>query len=341
MTGGAQAAACVSAYGWVAHARRCGPGDARPVALVAPDGARLPADYRPASGPTRAAVLALHSFGDYRRAFSTFGARLARRGLATLAFDQRGFGDAGDHGRWRRDEDVYLRDVEGAVGALERVAPGAPIFVLGEGIGGAAALAAAPQLGARVAGLVLVNPAVRTTHPLRALLNFAMCGVAALAPGARVRLARRARWGHPEASVRLSRDPRVVRTLRADACAGCLRLAGRATASAAAVAQPTLIYHGARDRLVTVAAIRALAKALRGPVTLRIDEDAPHLPLQALGRDGVFAEIFTWLEAQLQPGAAAAPGRLSATCCAGLEDGPQRDGRPAGPPPLALAPPHA
>src|SRR5690348_9841856 len=63
-------------------------------AIIMSDGARLPLRVWLPSGPVKAVVLALHGFNDYSNAFATPGEALAWRGIATYAYDQRGFGKA-------------------------------------------------------------------------------------------------------------------------------------------------------------------------------------------------------------------------------------------------------
>src|SRR5216683_1843458 len=68
--------------------------------LVAADGATLPLRRWLPEGRPRAVVLALHGFNDYSNAFAGAGAGWAKNGIATYAYDQRGFGAAPGRGRW-------------------------------------------------------------------------------------------------------------------------------------------------------------------------------------------------------------------------------------------------
>src|SRR6266851_413833 len=68
--------------------------------FIADDGARLPLrKWLPRDG-VKAVILALHGFGDYSHAFEMPARVWAERGIATYAFDQRGFGGAPGHGLW-------------------------------------------------------------------------------------------------------------------------------------------------------------------------------------------------------------------------------------------------
>src|SRR5262249_50595126 len=68
--------------------------------FIAGDGARLPLRKWVPHGPVKAVILALHGFNDYSNAFTEPGQAWAARGIATYAFDQRGFGGAPDRGGW-------------------------------------------------------------------------------------------------------------------------------------------------------------------------------------------------------------------------------------------------
>jgi acylglycerol lipase len=69
-------------------------------AFIAADGARLPLRHWLPDGPVKAVILALHGFGDYSHGFSMPATRWAARGIATFAYDQRGFGGAPGRGLW-------------------------------------------------------------------------------------------------------------------------------------------------------------------------------------------------------------------------------------------------
>ena len=74
--------------------------DAPAHSIVAGDGALLPyREWLPAASP-KAVVLGLHGFNDYSKAYDTLGRFLAERGIATYAYDQRGFGAAPRRSYW-------------------------------------------------------------------------------------------------------------------------------------------------------------------------------------------------------------------------------------------------
>src|SRR5205814_80154 len=66
--------------------------------FVTADGTVLPLRQWLPAGPVKAVILALHGFNDYSNAFEGPGDAWAKRGIATYAYDQRGFGAAPERG---------------------------------------------------------------------------------------------------------------------------------------------------------------------------------------------------------------------------------------------------
>src|SRR6185369_6213117 len=118
-------------------------------------------------GPPKAVVLGLHGYGDYSRAFDKPGALWAQSGIATYAYDQRGFGATASFNRWS-GVPVMIDDMKAAIALLRARHPGVPLYVVGESMGGSIAMAAlgsesntrgdAPP---KIDGLILIGPAVR------------------------------------------------------------------------------------------------------------------------------------------------------------------------------------
>jgi alpha-beta hydrolase superfamily lysophospholipase len=128
--------------------------------IMLADGAALPVRrWLPDDAP-RAVIVALHGFNDYSRAFEQPATYWASRGIATYAFDQRGFGNAPNRGIWA-GHDTMVADAAAAIGLIRTRHPGRPVFVAGESMGGAIAMIAASQGMLKADGLILVAPALR------------------------------------------------------------------------------------------------------------------------------------------------------------------------------------
>ena len=269
-------------------------------ALIARDGARLPcAAWLPPEGrEPETLLLGLHNFGDYRAAFNLAGPWFAERGVALYAYDQRGFGATASRGTWAGAE-AMMRDLSDAVRALRRRHPGrAPLYVVGESMGGAVALAGLSRGAvAGIDGLILIAPSVREGVPLRTAHDVGVWIGASAVPWVRVEMPRGNRpWQHPDESRRLATDPLVLREVRADTYWGLTELCNLASDHAGAVTVPTLLIHGERDRTVSRVAIASLARRLGGPVTTVWYPTRYHLPLHERDAEEVFTNILMWLE---------------------------------------------
>lgn len=249
-------------------------------------------------GRPRAIILALHGYGDY--APSTFDAAArawAEAGVATYAYDQRGFGRNADFGRWP-GADRLIGDAVAVAAAIRRNAPGTPLFVLGLSMGGGVALAAAAA-GLEADGLILVAPAVwggdQLALPYRAL---AWAG-AALAPDKR--------WtgegvveirptDNDEVLRRLSADPLVLRNPSSREFMGLIRVMDRAVEAAPGVDLPVLALYGARDEVTPKPPLDAVVAALPGETRYVVYPEGWHLLLRDLQAPRVWADIAGWIE---------------------------------------------
>src|SRR5438067_389533 len=132
-------------------------------AFIAADGVSLPLRKWLPQGAVKAVILALHGFNDYSNAFAIPGALWAEHGIATYAYDQRGFGGTPMRGAWAGSARL-AGDAVTAIRLLRGTYPGRPIYLLGESMGGAVAILAATGTDgvppAEGDGLILSAPAV-------------------------------------------------------------------------------------------------------------------------------------------------------------------------------------
>lgn len=262
--------------------------------LVMDDGYELPLITWEPRGEAVATVIAVHAFGDFRLAFAEVGPELARRGYRVHAYDQRGFGDTLGHGRWHGWRRL-TRDLRHAIDTLGPEGSG-PAYLLGESLGGGVALVTAARFRPRsVAGVVLVEPAVRRGVRWRLMWDVAFGTLALLAPGYSRRLLRGV---HPEftalARERLGTDPRIVRVIRADAYKGLLSLADAASASTRRVRLPVLFLYGRADGVIPLKLFEHAVRDLAPRVTALRYPDAPHLLLQTQSWPEVLDDIEAW-----------------------------------------------
>ncbi len=124
------------------------------------DGARLGMTTWPTEGEPTAVIVALHGMNDYANAFHIAAPIWAQQGMATYAFDQRGYGRSPDRGVWA-GQDLIRRDVETFIGLVRARHPGVSLTLMGESMGGADAIITMAQPDApKVDRIVLLAPAV-------------------------------------------------------------------------------------------------------------------------------------------------------------------------------------
>ena len=264
-----------------------------PGAIAAGDGHRLPLRVWPAAEGPRAVVLALHGVNDYSNAFAAPAAWWAARGIATYAYDQRGFGA----GSWA-GTDAMVADVREAARVVGARHPGVPLYLLGSSMGGAVLLAAdarAPLDG--VAGLVLAGPAVRGRATLPLSYRVALwLGVRTL-PAAR--LGGGGLGIVPSDNVEmlraLGRDPLVIGRTRIDVLHGLVDLMDEALAAAPATRTPTLVLYGARDEIVPREATLRMLAGLAAPHRVARYAEGYHMLLRDLQAERVWRDIAAWI----------------------------------------------
>ncbi len=246
-------------------------------------------------GTPQGVILGLHSFGDFGAAFDQLGPWFADAGYVFVAYDQAGFGDRQEQGRWA-GEAALVQDAVTQIRRLHQDHP-QPLFVLGESLGGAVAMLAAQQEPDKVAGLVLAGPAVREGIRFRYGWNAAIATAATLAPGYQLTVERSADDPtlSPTSAQRLANDPRVMREVRMDAYWGLIKLADSASNSATQLNVPSLLLYGGKDHSVPDTGIRHLRDHLSAQGNYRFYPQGPHLLLQSREWQQVSKDILQWL----------------------------------------------
>ena len=286
--------------------RPAGPSVTAPVLeqeqIIAPDGAALPVHaWLPQDGTPEAVVLALHGFNDYGRFFSAAGSFLADRGIASYAYDQRGFGMAPDHGMWPGTE-TLVADLGVAVDVIRERHPGIPLYLLGESMGGAVVLVAMAGLDLPdVDGVILSAPAVwgRSTMPWyqTGALWFASHTMPWLKLSGRgVKITPS---DNREMLLAQGRDPLVIKETRVDAIHGLVDLMDAALEAGASLDGRALILYGNRDELIPETPLRRLLARLpetgRTRRRVALYPNGYHMLLRDLQAEVVWTDIAAWI----------------------------------------------
>jgi alpha-beta hydrolase superfamily lysophospholipase len=276
--------------------------------FVARDGMRLPMRAWEPDGKPRAIILALHGMSDYSNAFDMPAKEWAASGIATLAFDQRGFGAGPDPGLWAGSV-VMRSDFFDFVAAARTRYPGVPLFALGESMGGAVLLSAmttgdAPHLD----GVILVAPAVWSRGDMPISYRVALFVAAHLVPG--LILSNNAA-SHvvtivPSDNIAmlraLARDPLFQKQTRADALFGLVNLMDEARAAPKKLPPgipPILLMTGLKDQIIPRAATDGVIADLGARAEVRRYDNGYHMLLRDLEGPKLDKEVADWILAKV------------------------------------------
>lgn len=252
----------------------------------------------------RAVILALHGFNDYSKAFDAPAEEWAKDGIATYAYDQRGFGGAPGRTLWPGSA-ALATDAVTAAALLRARYPNTPLYLLGESMGGAVAILAASGATsvppAAVDGVILSGPAVWTRESMEFLPRLALWLGVRMFPD----------WVltgeslHILASdnipmlIALGRDPMVIKGARIDTIYGLVDLMDRTIAVAPRLTAPLLMMYGAHDAVIPADPVRAFVAALPPQDAARdrfaYYRNGYHMLLRDLEGKRVAADVASWI----------------------------------------------
>jgi alpha-beta hydrolase superfamily lysophospholipase len=227
-----------------------------PHAFVSFDGARLGlTEWDAQGGAPSAVIVGVHGMNDYANAFHLAAADWAKRGVTTIAYDQRGFGRSPGRGVWAT-EAVATEDLRTLVALARAKYPGATIAVAGESLGGAVAIEAFASARPPAADrLILLSPAVWGWSHQPATYAVALWLADHLAPGWVVEppsWVTEKIWATDNIDElrAMSRDPLMIWGTRSDAIYGLVETMQNAWRETGNLHVPTLYLYGAHDEVI-------------------------------------------------------------------------------------------
>ncbi len=266
--------------------------------VLTTDGVRLPLRVWPPEGPPRAVIVALHGYNDYSNSFEKPALHWAGDGIATYAYDQRGFGGTATRGLWPGTA-ALVDDLRTLARLVRARHPGVPVYAAGVSMGGAVILAALGSPDPPVLdGAILSAPGISGENGIsgleRAVLWFGAHTIRwATVTGEGIRI-------HPSDNIEmlraLGRDPGILKKARIDSLHGLIGLTDEALEAAPRITAPLLVLYGQNEDIVPRASRAALLSALPADGGWRFAEYAQgyHLLLRDLNASVVLADIATW-----------------------------------------------
>ncbi len=262
--------------------------------------------WLPQTNPPKAIIIAVHGFNDYGDFFKQPAKFLAKQGIASYAYDQRGFGRAPNRGLWAGVE-TYAVDLLQLTALLGKKHPETPIYWLGESMGGAVALVAATAKNLKTAdGIILAAPAIWARKNMPWYQQALLWTLSRTVPwmtltGESLDIVAS---DNREMLVELGQDPLVIKKTRVEVIYGVANLMDAALASASTLNLKTLLLYGEKDEIIpkkpTFQFIRNLLSQHAKNKRVACYKEGYHMLLRDLKAEVVWKDISTWVTA-LEP----------------------------------------
>jgi alpha-beta hydrolase superfamily lysophospholipase len=290
--------------------------------IVSFDGARLGLTrWDVAGGEPWAVIVGVHGMNDYANAFHLAAPYWASQGIATYAYDQRGFGRSPDRGVWGGDR-LMTEDLRTITALVRARFPHAVVAVAGESLGGAVAIQAfastAPPDADR---LILLSPAVwgwsSQPLPYRVSLWLAahFAGPSVVTPPKFVTSHIAASDNVPEL-IAMGEDPLMLWGARFDALYGLVEAMQKAWAETGRLHGPILYLMGAHDQIIPRRPLVQAADRLPGPARTAFYANGWHLLMRDKEGPLIWKDVATFIRdpaASLPSGAPPIPGAPDAS----------------------------
>lgn len=269
--------------------------------FITGDGVGLPVRFwLPESQQLKAVIVALHGFNDYGNFFAGAGDYLKDYGIASYAYDQRGFGASPVRGAWAGIQ-VYADDLSEFIHLIRKRHPGIPLYLLGESMGAAEIIVAMTvDRPPPVDGLILSAPAVWEWQNIPMYQRAGFWLAAHTVPW--LHLTGASRHLVPSDNIEmlraLRRDPLVLKETRIDTVYGLTDLMSRAFEQAQQLDKLTLVLYGERDEIVPKRFVYRMLKTLPTNRRARVAfyENGYHLLLRDLGAPKLLRDIVAWID---------------------------------------------
>lgn len=259
------------------------------------DGTALPMRTWMVKRP-RAVVIGVHGFNDYSKSFEGAGAYFRKHGIATYAYDQRGFGTAPQTGIWAGEENL-TRDLRDFTVLVAKRHPKTPLFIMGESMGGAVVMLTEKTYHPKVSGIILSAPAVWSYDYMPVLYPPLLWISAHTLPeykltGKNLKIQAS---NNIEMLRALGRDPLVIKATRIDTIYGLTHLMNDAYHAPEAIYQPSLLLYGYKDQVIPRGPIEGAKDRFATPTKAIFYDDGYHMLTRDLQGKEVLSDIADWV----------------------------------------------
>ncbi len=246
-------------------------------------------------------VLLVHGLGDHSGRFEHVARRLNRAGFSVMAPDLRGHGQSGGQRGFVSSFDVFLDDLQVAIERIQEESAGLPVAIYAQSFGALVALNLAIRRELWCQAMILSSPALRVAMPT---------------PRWKITCGRSLGWLLPRLSLntgldisQLCDDQEVIEKLRRDPLRhqkitpatyfGMVDAGRWCLQHPTTLAVPTLIMHGARDRITDHLASQQFAGQRPEVCELKIWPEGQHELHNMKNHSQVLSWATDWLRARL------------------------------------------
>ena len=268
--------------------------------FITDDGVVLPfKSWLPNQQDTKAVIIALHGFNDYSNFFNIPGEFLKQSGIASYAFDQRGFGGSPNKGLWAGVE-AYTQDVLLFTHLIKHLHPELPLYILGESMGGAVvAVTLSQSRKPDVDGIILAAPAVWSRTDMPWYQRGLLWSLAHTVPW--LTLTGEGVEVTPSDNIEmlrdLSRDPLVIKDTRVETIYGLSNLMDLAFARASQLNTRLLFLYGEKDDIIPPQPVYQFLDNLVGNnQTIALYPNSYHMLLRDLQGEILINDIVAWID---------------------------------------------
>ncbi len=268
--------------------------------ITHPDGTAINLRSWPTSGPARAAIVLQHGFNAHTGHLDWAAQQLAAAGYAGYGVDLRGRGKSDGERFYVDSFDQYLADTQLAFDKARADHPGLPVFLIGHSAGGVIASTYALRHPGEIAGLICHSFAFRVPAPSFVLDLVTL--ISGALPRLKVLKLRNEDFSRDPAWVAMmNADPLIHDERQPAKTVGQMWKADRVLeASFPQITLPVLIIHGTEDHATLPKGSQFFFDTTGATdKTLKLYEGHYHDLLADTGKDGVMADIVTWLDARV------------------------------------------